>query len=328
MPSTPKDLGKKNLLVKGSRYVEGKPAMDATVASIFIYPIKSCRGISVSQALLTPLGFRWDRQWLVVNSKGRAYTQRVQPKLALVVVELPMEAFSEDWEPSASSYLVIKGPGMSQLKVPLSKPGQVADGVSVWEWCGSALDEGDEAAKWFSDYLGRPSRLVRFNTASETRPVDPLYASGHRIMFSDGYPFLLISQGSLDALNGHLKEPIPINRFRPNIFVDGCKPFSEDLWTEIKINNFTFLGVKLCSRCKVPSINQDTGIAGPEPSETLKQFRSGKVIGLTQKQQEMTYFGQNLVLKDSLAGVKVKVIKVGDPVYVTKMVSSASEAAV
>ncbi|KAJ6705273.1 MOLYBDENUM COFACTOR SULFURASE FAMILY PROTEIN [Salix purpurea] len=227
--------------------------MEATarVSSIFIYPVKSCRGISVSQAPLTPTGFRWDRNWLVVNYKGRAYTQRVEPKLALVEIELPDEAFSEGWEPTKNSFMKIKAPGMSVLKISLMKPSEVAEGVSVWEWSGSALDEGAEAAKWFSDYLGKPSQLVRFNAASETRLIDPNYAPGHKIMFSDLFPFMLISQGSLDALNQLLKEPVPINRFRPNILVEGCEPFSEDLWTEIRISKVTFEGVKLCSRCKV-----------------------------------------------------------------------------
>ncbi|XP_031389602.1 mitochondrial amidoxime-reducing component 1-like isoform X2 [Punica granatum] len=273
-------------------------------------------------------GLRWDRQWLVVNSKGRAYTQRVEPKLALVVPELPNDAFLEDWVPSANSYLVLKAPGMSPLKVSLSQPGQITEGISVWEWSGSALDEGEEAAKWFSDYLGKPSRLVRFNADSQKRPVDAKYAPGHKTMFSDGYPFLLISQGSLDALNELLKEPVPINRFRPNILVNGCKPFSEDLWTEIKINKFTFSGVKLCSRCKVPTINQETGVAGSEPTETLKTFRSDKALRPNGKPRGLIYFGQNLVLKESLAGVKGKIIKAGDPVNVLKMVSSPAEAAV
>ncbi|CAK9144566.1 unnamed protein product [Ilex paraguariensis] len=257
----------------------------AKVTSIFIYPIKSCRGISVSQAALTSTGFRWDRQWLVVNSKGRAYTQRVEPKLALVEVTLPNEAFSESWEPSKSSYLVIKAPGMDVLNVSLSKPSEISNGVSVWEWSGSAFDEGAEASKWFSYYLGKPSRLVRFNEVSETRAVDPNYARGYKVMFSDGYPFLLLSQGSLDALNKLLKDPLPVNRFRPNILVDGCEPFSEDLWKEMRINKLTFHGVKLCSRCKVPTINQDTAIAGSEPTQTLMKFRSDKILRPTRKQQ-------------------------------------------
>ncbi|XP_059625734.1 uncharacterized protein LOC132268865 isoform X1 [Cornus florida] len=299
----------------------------AVVTSIFIYPIKSCRGISVSVAPLSSTGFRWDREWLVVNSKGRAYTQRVEPKLALVEVELPIQAFAEGWEPTKTSYLVIRAPGMDVLKVSLSKPCEVTDGVSVWEWTGSVLDEGDEASKWFSNYLGKPSRLVRFNEVSETRAVDPNYACGYKIMFSDQYPFLLLSQGSLDALNKILKEPISVNRFRPNILVDGCEPFSEDLWKEIKINKFTFHGVKLCSRCKVPTINQENAVAGSEPTETLMKFRSDKVLRPTKKQQGKVYFGQNLVCKDSLTEEKRKIIEVGDPVYVLHEISSCVDAA-
>ncbi|KAG5631201.1 hypothetical protein H5410_002918 [Solanum commersonii] len=167
----------------------------AQVISITIYPLKSCRGISIPEAALSSTGFRWDRQWIVVNSKGRACTQRVEPSLALVEVELPNDALSEGWEPNPSSFLgpqiealrklqnkaikitkevislvstspfliVIRAPGMDVLKVPLAEPSEVANGVSVWEWSGSALDEGDEASKWFSKYLGKPSRLVRFN---------------------------------------------------------------------------------------------------------------------------------------------------------------------
>lgn len=166
------------------------------VASIFIYPIKSCRGISVSQAPVTSTGFRWDRQWLIVNSKGRAYTQRVEPKLALIQVELPNEAFSDCWEPNGHSHLVVSAPGMNPLKVPLRQPSQTADNVSVWEWAGSAFDEGDDASIWFSNFLGKESRLVRFNEVTESRVVDPNYAPGYKVMFPDGYPFLLISQYS------------------------------------------------------------------------------------------------------------------------------------
>ncbi|PSS02529.1 Mitochondrial amidoxime reducing component 2 like [Actinidia chinensis var. chinensis] len=302
-------------------------AAAGVVSSILVYPIKSCRGISVSQAPLHSTGFRWDRQWLVVNSNGRAYTQRVEPKFALVQVELPSEAFSDGWKPTKISYLVIRAPGMDVLKVPLSKPSAIADGVSVWEWSGSAFDEGDEASKWFSNFIGKPSRLVRFNDVTETRAVDPDYARGHKTMFADGYPFLLVSQGSLNALNNLLKEPIPINRFRPNILVDGCEPFSEDLWKEIKINKFTFHGVKLCGRCKVPTIDQETAISSSEPMETLVTFRSDKVLRPTRKQQGRVYFGQNMVCVDSLSEGKGKMIKVGDPVYVMKVVPSCADAA-
>ncbi|VFQ78059.1 unnamed protein product [Cuscuta campestris] len=300
----------------------------ARVSSIFIYPIKSCRGISLSQAPLSSTGFRWDRQWMVVNSKGRAITQRVDPKLALVETELPNEALSQGWEPNEHSYLVIKAPGAEALQVPLSKPSLVTTvGVSVWEWCGSAFDEGDEAAQWFSNYLGKPARLVRFNEASETRPVDANYASGYKVKFCDGYPFLVLSQGSLDALNALLKDPILVNRFRPNILVDGCEKYAEDLWKEIIINKSPFYGVKLCSRCKIPTINQETAEMGKEPTVTLTQFRSDKVLLPNRKQKGNVFFGQNMVCADSLREGGGRIIRVGDPVYVIKAVPSCTEAA-
>ncbi|CAN7091415.1 unnamed protein product [Brassica rapa subsp. narinosa] len=232
-----------------------------------------------TKATVTQTGFQWDRYWLAVNYKGRAYTQKVEPKLALVESELPKEAFFEDWKPTKNSFLVVRAPGMSPLKIPLTKPSSVAEGVSMWEWSGSAFDEGEEAAKWFSDYLGKQSRLVRFNKETETRPSPPEYAAGYSTTFANTFPFMVSSQASLDKLNTILTEPVPINRFRPNILVDNCDPFGEDLWDEIKINDLVFQGVRLCSRCKLPTVNQETGVPdATEPIETLMKFRSDKVL--------------------------------------------------
>ncbi|XP_071920477.1 uncharacterized protein [Coffea arabica] len=249
----------------------------AKVASIFIYPIKSCRGISVSEA------------------------------------------------PLAST--VVRATGMDLLKIPLAEPSTIADGVSIWEWAGGALDEGNEASEWFSRFLGKPSRLVRFNEASETRPVYSDPVRSYKIKFNDMYPFLLASQGSLDALNDRLEEPIPMNRFRPNILVEGCEPFSEDLWKEISINSLTFYAGELCYRCKIPSINQETAVAGSEPTETLRKFRSDKVLCPDKKPQGRVYFGKMLVCKDSLTQWKSKKIQVGDPVYIRELLPSYNDAA-
>uniref|UniRef100_A0A453MU62 MOSC domain-containing protein n=1 Tax=Aegilops tauschii subsp. strangulata TaxID=200361 RepID=A0A453MU62_AEGTS len=171
--------------------------------------------------------------------------------MALMEVELPPAAFDEDWQPAPHSCLVIRAPGMDTLKVPLAAEHTTLDDVSVWEWSGSAYDEGAEAAEWLSAYFGKPSRLVRFKEESEIRPTNPKYAQGYKITFTDCFPFLIASQGSLDAQNDLLKEHVPINRFRPNILVDGCHPYAEDLWKTIKINKLTFDGVKLCDRYKL-----------------------------------------------------------------------------
>ncbi|CAN6198922.1 unnamed protein product [Urochloa humidicola] len=303
----------------------------ATVQSITVYPVKSCRGISVPQAVITSTGFRWDRQWMVVNTKGRAVTQRVEPTLALVEINMPPEAFAaEDWQPASHSHMVIRAPGKDPLKIPLAADAALRttfDVVGVWDWSGSAYDEGDEAAEWFSAYLGKPSRLVRFKEASVTRPTDPDYAQGYKVMFSDAFPILIVSQGSLDALNKVLKEPVRMNRFRPNILVDGCHPYSEDLWKTVKINNLTFMGVRLRFCCKVPTVDQENGTPGIEPNETLRTYRSGEVLRPSHTQKRQVYFGQNLVCKESLsANGKGRIIKVGASVYVLQSFSSTDEA--
>lgn len=264
---------------------------------------------------------------MIVNANGRMITQRVEPRLALIEVELPREAFYESWEPPSDSYMVLRAPGMDMLKVALTKPCDIVEHVSVWNWNGSALDEGAKAAEWLSSYIGKPSSLVRFDSASQTRATDPDYANGYKTMFTDQSPFLLISQGSLDALNEILEEPVSINRFRPNILVEGCGPYSEDLWKEIKINKLTFYGMRLCARCKIPTISQETGIAGREPTETLKGFRSDKILLPNKKPQGQVYVGQHVVCKECFTRDRGNVIQVGDPLYVVQQVSSTAEAA-
>ncbi|OAY85867.1 Uncharacterized protein YcbX [Ananas comosus] len=234
---------------------------------------------------------------------------------------MPSDAFSKGWEPTANSYMVIKAPGMETLKVPLSSKHAVIDGVSVWEVVVLHLMKETKRLSGFQLSWKAES------PTSQTRAVDPSYALGYETMFSDGYPFLLVSQGSLDALNEILEEPLLINRFRPNIVVDGCNPFSEDLWKVIKINKLTFHGVKLCARCKVPTISQEDAIAGPEPTETLMKFRSDEILRPNSKKQGKVFFGQNLVCKESLSAAGGgALVKVGDPVYILQEVSSCAEA--
>ncbi|KAG5631200.1 hypothetical protein H5410_002917 [Solanum commersonii] len=172
------------------------------------------------------------------------------------------------------------------------------------------------------------------HAVSQSRPTDPNYAPGYKIKFNDAYPFLLISQKSLDVLNEQLKEPVSINRFRPKYLLFLIQSFRErnesiyNLWKDVKIGENTFHSTELCYRCKVPTINQETAEAGSEPSATLMKFRSDKVLKTNKKPQGRIYFGQMLVWEDYVAQEKRKTIKVGDPVYVLKMVSSYDDVSV
>lgn len=181
---------------------------EVTVTQLWLYPLKSCRGIKVQRATIGPTGFALDRQWVVCDSDGKFITQRQQPRLALVETSVtPDEALrTGDAMSCPDAVLVMKAPGMPKLQVPLAPAGQhELVPCTVWDWSGSALDEGPEAAQWFSQYLGKPCKLLRYAGTpdiaappvhdAKRREVDREWAAaGTETAFADGFPFLLASE--------------------------------------------------------------------------------------------------------------------------------------
>jgi hypothetical protein len=207
-------------------------------------------------------GIVGDREYMVVDGDGRFLTQREAPQLALV-----------SWrEPE-----VVTPVGAAAVE-----PG-VRREVTVWDYSGPAVDCGEAAAALLSDYLHRPCRLVRTPPDHSRRSDDGRTGVG----FADGYPLLLIGEASLADLNMRLPEPLPMNRFRPNVVVSGSGPFAEDSWGHIRLGDVPAQIVKPCTRCAITRVDQATGIRGDgEPLRTLGTFRKvkGGVI-----------FGQNVV---------------------------------
>ena len=173
---------------------------------------------------------------------------------------------------------------MPELVTPLDPSSTVATRVRVWNDRCPATWLGERAARWFSDFLGTACGLVHM-AGDTVRPADPRYASsGTRVSFADAFPFLLISEESLNDLNRRLPEPLPMNRFRPNLVVAGAQPYEEDEWSRIEIGGIGFRIVKPCARCIVTTTDQATAAVGKEPLRTLARYRKvrGKVM-----------FGQN-----------------------------------
>ena len=249
--------------------------MSLAVTQLLVYPIKGCRGVSVARSSVTDAGLQFDREFMVVNSAGRFVTQRTNSRLALVATQLPPDAAASE------GALSVSAPGMPSLQVPLARlPSRRRRRVpaAVWEWSGEADDEGDEAADWFSSFLGVSGlRLVRF-APDARRLTDATYASS-KTLFSDGFPLLTISEASLATLNARLAAPVPMDRFRPNLVVGGALPFAEDEWERFRVGTTTLRCVKPCSRCKVTTIDQATGEEGQEPLRSLSSFRSGAALG-------------------------------------------------
>jgi uncharacterized protein YcbX len=263
--------------------------MSLRLTGMNIYPIKSARGISLDQSEVDEFGLCYDRRWMVVDESGEFLSQRSHPRLALVVPSIRDGA------------LRIDAPGMATLETSLDPAPIVATRVTVWCDVCAATWLGETAARWFSEYLGCACSLVHM-AADVMRPADPAFApSGARVSFADGFPFLLISEESLADLNRRLAEPLPMNRFRPNLVVAGGAAYDEDHWRRIEIGGVKLHVVKPCGRCVVTTTDQATGERGKEPLRTLATYR---------KQDGEVMFGQNVVHEG------LGCLHVGDPVLV------------
>ena len=246
------------------------------VTELNIYPVKSLRGLTLTAMTLGSMGPEWDRRWMLVDDNGCFITQREENRLCLVGVALEQ------------GQLCLSAPHYLPVSVPVAEGGQLCE-VEVWDDRVVAVDCGDEAARWFADFLQRDCRLVYMPDTCH-RQVDTDYGRvGDAVSFADGFPLLLISQASLEDLNQRLSSPVAMARFRPNIVVSGCDAFAEDHWAAVKIGDLDFDVAKPCSRCVIPSINPETAEKNPEAIRQLASYR---------RKAGNVYFGQNLIHRE------------------------------
>src|SRR6185437_10970495 len=234
--------------------------MAITIQELNIYPLKSARGIPQARVRLAATGFQWDRHWMVVREDGMFLTQRTHPSLTRIMTELTGEA------------LVLTGHGLTPLSLPLAPQGPERP-VRIWKDSCAGLDQGDEAAAWVSGVLGESVRVVR-TPATPDRRANPEYAgpAPSPVAFPDGFPVLVCNRASLDDLNARLPETLPMERFRPNLVLDGLPPFVEDRIESLEIGPILLTLVKPCTRCIIPSTDQRTGIRGLDPLPVLRTF--------------------------------------------------------
>lgn len=243
-----------------------------TVSTLTYYPIKACRGFDVPASNITRMGLEHDRRMMVVTSDGEFLTQREYPRLALITPTLKNEA------------VTLSAPNFESIQFTVQSSGTPAP-VNIWSSSGvDAIDQGDEAAAWLSDWLATSVRLVHIADGFK-RKVNSLYAvnSDDHTGFADGYPILIISEESLQDLNSRLDSALPMNRFRPNLVVKGCEPFAEDTWKHIRIGDVEMALVKPCPRCVVTTIDKETLAKSKEPLKTLEKYRRhelGAIFGM------------------------------------------------
>ncbi|WP_433448572.1 MOSC domain-containing protein [Streptomyces sp. CA-142005] len=272
---------------------------NAVLQSIHVHPVKAFRGHAPREAVVEPWGLAGDRRWTLIDDGGKVVTQREQPRLALAAAE-----------PRAGGGVRLSAPGQAPLTVSVPEPAGTVP-VNVFGTKVEAVPAAAAAHDWCSAYLRADVRLVHMDDPAARRPVDPEYAlPGETVSFADGYPLLVTTTASLDALNSLIAEgahaaegPLPMNRFRPNVVVAGTEAWAEDHWSRISMGEVVFRVAKASGRCVVTTVDQDTAVRGREPLRTLARHR---------KVGSRLLFGQNLV------PLSRGTIRVGDPVRVVR----------
>lgn len=269
----------------------------AALSSIHVHPLKAVRGHAPREAVVEPWGLAGDRRWVLVGADGKIVTQRPHPRLALAAAEqLP------------GGGVRVSAPGMDPLTVEAPEPGGTTT-IEVWSDKVEAVAAAPEAHAWWSAYLVTAIRMMHLDDPATRRPIDPEYARpGETVSFADGYPVLLTSLSSLDALNyligqgDHSDEgPLPMDRFRPNVVVSGTPPWAEDDWSRIAIGEVTFRIAKKSGRCVVTTTNQQTAERGKEPLRTLARHRR---------------FGDQLCFGTNLVPETTGTIRISDPLTI------------
>jgi uncharacterized protein YcbX len=269
--------------------------VSATLAALHVYPVKSCRGIELADARLSATGFADDRHWMLVRPSGRFVTQRELPRMALIHTALDDRA------------LTLSAPDAEPLSVSRTQSGDSV-AVTVWGFTGRGIDCGDAAAHWCTAFLGTPLRLMRFD-ASAPRECSAEWTGDVRAVteFADGFPILVISRASLAELNSRLPKALPMERFRPNLVLEGVGAYDEDRIHELRADGVAIRIVKPCTRCAITTTEQSTGERdGVEPLATLKKYRFDADL-------RGVMFGQNAIVvrgegKTLSAGQKLEVL--------------------
>jgi uncharacterized protein YcbX len=256
----------------------------ATISELNIYPLKSGRAIPQQQVRLGVTGFEWDRHWMAASPDGVFMSQRTQPRLARVVPEI------------AEDTLTLRAPGMEPLCVP-AKPEGLSQPARVWKDSITSLDLGDGPAKWLTEAVGLPARLLRISPALDRRAKEEFAGpTPAPLSFADGFPILFCNAASLAYLNARMPSPIGMERFRPNIVLDGLEPFEEDRISELRFDGVTLRLVKPCTRCVITSTDQLTGELSTNPLPVLRAFRFNTThMGVT--------FGENAVIAHGVGQV-------------------------
>lgn len=262
------------------------------VIALYVYPIKSCRGISLQSSAMMSEGLLYDRRFMFIDDKNNFLTIRQDSRMTLIRPQLTNPDHPETCELVVS----IDGNSGDSFRVPaqplatdLAAQGAAVETVTIWEKKQLAYVFPSSITSIISDFLEFPVRLAYCTPELAARAFKGTDATLNGISgtvgFADIYPLQIASISSLEDLNDHLtkreQSNITVERFRPNVVLEGLSPWDEDSWLVVSFISCTQDEGRLvvdilcrCARCLVPNVMPDTAVKDlHEPWSTLMQFR-------------------------------------------------------
>lgn len=255
------------------------------VAEIWIYPIKSLKGISLTKSQASLDGLKYDRQWMLVDEDGKFVSQRTFPKMSQIKVQI------ED-----GGYIECHADQFGSIRFHESEYLPEVYSGSIWKSDVKIQEVNLDVSNWFSKVLEQNVRLVKMGENTKRKRYSHKLNENFTTIFADGYPFLFLSKASVDFLNNKLTEPVLADRFRANIILDDCEAHAEDNLSDFKIGTVSFRNAKPCVRCTLINTDQETAERGKEPLATLSTYRN--------QQKNKVIFGMN-VLAQTEGEIKV-----------------------
>jgi uncharacterized protein YcbX len=257
------------------------------VKDIIIYPVKSLGGSSKNQWEATPIGFRYDRQWLLVDEDNHFITQREIPKLSLFSCDIEEDQVVVSFQNVKFSW-------------PIDQVGKKIQTVKIWNDNAEVVDVDPKVNTFFSDILNKKLFLVKQNSELSRQHFVKSWNKSINVSLADGYPYLILGTKSLSLLNSRLEKSLEFNRFRPNIVIETKEAHEEDFYKNVGIGEVKFTNVKPCARCQIINIDQSQGTLHKEPLQTLSKYR---------KFDNNVFFGTNMTC------TKGGVVSVGNQVF-------------
>lgn len=271
------------------------------LTQINVFPVKSLDGYAAMEAIVEQRGLQYDRRWMIADLQGKFMSQRSTGRMALLRAFIAQDRL----------VIQVKEDAVNAVSVPVEIKPEALVTVEVWNDRMQACKVPGEVHAWLSDFLQEPCQLVTMPNTTERR-VDEKYNRGNDLVsFADGYPFLIVGEASMQDLNDKIGanttndfSPLSIRRFRANFIFNGGTPYQEDGFTNFRIGDVAFLGIKPCARCVLITRDPDTGIKGKEPLATLSGYR---------QKENKVLFGKNIVWDyEQWKSSESPVVRVGD----------------